>query len=121
MQQLKYKLWVEGSTVKFQVLEMPEEIRGKMLSDSKFVASNGLIVLSSACPEINNYSICLRGNYRASDSYITICECAGYVEACVLVSRAHDALADFAANYKLPKSEPTPDDDPNVVTLTFTN
>ena len=64
---VKVQLDLDGSTVSMQVLAMPEELRGKHLSDYPMHAAHGLSLLSLAEPELRYNAVCLWGEHRPGD------------------------------------------------------
>lgn len=117
MNQLKFKLWAEGKTVKFQVLEMPEELRGRV---ELFRAGNGVTVCSIDCPDLWVDSIFLRGKEKHNDVSTASRTFDSIPEAHRAFANYLEALQEFAEKYKL-TDQAEPSDDAHTYTLTFTN
>lgn len=118
MNQLKFKLWVEGNAVNFQMLEMPEELRGKGLL---FRADNGWEVGSMSYPDICDGFIILHGTNTDKDKRLCTLECPSTPAALRMMANILEALQEFAEKHKLAdQPEPEPADDAHTYTLTFT-
>jgi len=90
---IKYKLWVEGCTVKFQILE-----QYKIDYSSEFTAKTGWHVKMYMYPEIDegNNCIFLRGTREARDLEVIESEAGSPSEAHKLAAVIHETLEDWA-------------------------
>jgi len=88
---IKYKLWVEGCTVKFQILEQV-----KLKNDFDYDSVTGLSVYSCSCPEISEGELFLRGSDETEDFKLCEQECDSPAEAHKLAAVIHETLEDWA-------------------------
>jgi putative SOS response-associated peptidase YedK len=100
---IKFLLAQAGRTLVFEVYEMDERFRtsGKR-PHFKYVASNGIAVISSSFPQINknNDEVYLRGKNASRDEECSILTFDTIEEAKAYHSRVLEALKEWAADWE---------------------
>lgn len=109
MTKLKYKLWVDGNTVKFRIDEQSEKFTytHEACDDHNFKSSNGLEVVSVAEPQLTRYTVFLRGCEIHSNGLVAERVCDNEYHAENFRKKVEVALEDWAENAPEFQAEPT--------------